>query len=52
MDIAKNVQRYIGFDKDVSTLPDATILEIVKKIKEKQTEIIKVIGAGTKQASD
>ena len=39
MDIAENVQRYIDFDKDVSTSPDATIPEIVKEIKEKQAEI-------------
>ena len=39
MDGAKNVQRYIDFDKDVSTSPDATIPEIVKEIKEKQAEI-------------
>ena len=26
----KNVQRYIDFDKDVSTSPDATIPEIVR----------------------
>ena len=35
----KNIQRYIDFDKDVFTSPDATIPEIVKEIKEKQTEI-------------
>ena len=39
MDITKNIQRYIDFDKDVSTSPDAMILEIVKEIKEKQAEI-------------
>ena len=36
MDVTENVQKYIDFDKDNSTSPDVTILEIVK---EKQTEI-------------
>ena len=35
MDLRENVQRYIDFNKDVSTAPDATIPEIVKEIKEK-----------------
>ena len=39
MDVTEYVQRYIDFDKDVSTSPDATIPEIVKEIKEKQPEI-------------
>ena len=39
MDIAENVQRYIDFDKDVSSSPNATIPEIVKEIKGKQAEI-------------
>ena len=39
MDITENVQRYINFDKDVSTSTDAMILEIFKEIKEKQAEI-------------
>ena len=39
MDITENVQRYIDFDKDVSTSPDAMILEIIKEIKEKQAEV-------------
>ena len=39
MDIMENVQRYIDFDKDFSTSPDATISEIVNEIKEKQAEI-------------
>ena len=39
MDITENIQRYINFDKDVSTSPDATIPEIVKEIKEKHAEI-------------
>ena len=39
MDLTKNVQRYIDFNKDVSTSPDATNPEIVKEIKEKQAKI-------------
>ena len=39
MDKTENVQRYIDFDKNVSTSPDAVIPEIVKEIKEKQAEI-------------
>ena len=39
MDITVNVQRYIDFDKEVTTSPDATINEIVKVIKEKKVEI-------------
>ena len=39
MDKTENVQRYIDFEKDVSTSPDPTIPEIVKEIKEKQAEI-------------
>ena len=39
MGIVKNVQRYINFDKDVSTSPDAIIPDIVKETKEKQAEI-------------
>ena len=35
MDITENVQRYIDFNKDVSTSPDATIPVIVKEIKKK-----------------
>ena len=35
----ENIQRYINFDKDISTSPDATIPENVKEIKEKQAEI-------------
>ena len=39
MDITENVQRYIDFDKDVSTSLDAMIPEIIREIKEKLTEI-------------
>ena len=59
MDGAKNVQRYIDFDKDVSTSPDATISEIVCKRNKRETGWNffrlgerKWFGAGTKQASD
>ena len=34
MDVMENVQRYMDFDNDVSTSPDAMIPEIVKQIKE------------------
>ena len=39
MDITENVLRSIDFDTDFSTLPDATIPEIVREIKEKQAKI-------------
>ena len=58
MDIAENVQRYIDFDKDVSTSPDAKIPEIVKEIKREtgwnffRLGERKWFGAATKQASD
>ena len=39
MDITENIQRYINFNKDVSTSPDVLIPEIVKEIKEKYAEI-------------
>ena len=39
MDVTVSVQKYVSFDNNVSTSPEATIPEIVKEIKEKQAEI-------------
>ena len=59
MDTTENVQKYIDFDKDASTSPDAMISEIVCKRNKRETgwnifrlEERKWFGAGTKQASD